>query len=408
MICRHCKSAVSLNLIDLGSAPPSNAYLTSAQLGRSELYVPLRVFVCEECWLAQTEDFTSSEDIFDADYAYFSSYSSSWISHCRSYLDAAVKRFDLGSGSFLLEVASNDGYLLDLVKDRGIPCAGVEPAIGAAKLATAKGLRIHNEFFGAQLAAKLVKLGESSDLVVANNVLAHVPDINDFVEGFRIILKPGGVASFEFPHLMKLLTETQFDTIYHEHFSYLSLSAVHRIFECNGLSIFDVQEVSTHGGSLRVFAQLALSGQRPEQHSVRHILKRESDFGICSHGAYSAFQTKAEKVKDDFLRFLIDSKRAGKTVAAYGAAAKGNTLLNYAGVRSDLISYVIDKNSRKQGKFLPGSRIPIMAPDYLQARRPDYLIILPWNIAKEVREQNAWVAELGTQFVTAVPALRFF
>ena len=405
MKCRHCHSDLVLPVVDLGTAPRSNAYLGSQSLREPETWFPLRVLVCEQCWLVQTEDFARPDELFGADYAYFSSFSASWLAHCERYVADMVQRFGLDEKSHVVEVAANDGYLLDFVKARGIPCTGVEPTAGTAAVARAKDLNIVEEFFGVRLARELAARGQSANLTAANNVLAHVPDINDFVAGFAILLKPQGVATFEFPHLLRMMAENQFDTIYHEHYSYLSLAAVQLIFAANGLRLFDVQELSTHGGSLRVFAQRNDTGTQPIDDHVRLLLKQEEDAGIGTAAYYADFQVRAEKVKDDFSTFLINAKRSGKMVAAYGAAAKGNTLMNFAGVRSDLIRYVVDKNPAKQGKFMPGSRIPIMDPRVLLEQRPDYLVILPWNIAAEVRQQNEWLAELGTRFVKAVPRL---
>ncbi len=405
MKCRHCNATLSLPLIDLGFAPPSNAYLSTQQLQQPEKKYPLRVLVCQTCWLAQTEDFAQAHELFDADYAYFSSFSSTWLEHAKRYATEMSARFHLSSSSHVVEIAANDGYLLQYFKAANIPCTGVEPTASTASAARAKGIDIVQEFFGVALANTLVAQGKQSDLTAANNVLAHVPDINDFVAGFTVLLKPNGVATFEFPHLMQLMALNQFDTIYHEHFSYLSLTAVHRIFATNGLTIFDVEEHPTHGGSLRVFAQRADTGKQPISDRVEKMLRAEDAIGIQTEKYYLAFQAHAEKVKDDFVTFLADAKRQGKTVAAYGAAAKGNTLMNFAELGSDLIQYVVDKNPAKQGKFMPGSHIPIVSPGALQSQRPDYLIILPWNIADEVTQQNAALAKLGTQFVTAVPKL---
>jgi hypothetical protein len=314
-------------------------------------------------------------------------------------------RFGLREQSHVVEIAANDGYLLKYFMSRGVPCTGVEPTASTAAVARAKGIEIIVGFFGLNMAKELVSQGKHADLTVANNVLAHVPDINDFVAGFEVLLKAQGVATFEFPHLLRLMVENQFDTIYHEHFSYLSLTAVKNIFAGNGLTIFDVQELSTHGGSLRVFAQRTDAGTQSVSDRVGALLERECALGMSTTAYYAGFQARAEKVKDDFVSFLIEAKRAGKKVAAYGAAAKGNTLMNFAGIRPDLISFVVDKNPAKQGKFMPGSRIPILAPTALESDRPDYLVILPWNIAAEVREQNSRLLDLGTKFVTAVPGL---
>ena len=405
MKCRHCYAALTLPLIDLGLAPPSNAYLSTQQLQQPEKKYPLRVLVCQTCWLAQTEDFAQAHELFDADYAYFSSFSSTWLEHAKRYADEMSARFHLGSSSHVVEIAANDGYLLQYFKAANIPCTGVEPTASTAAAARAKGIDIVQEFFGVALANMLVAQGKQADLTAANNVLAHVPDINDFVAGFTVLLKPTGVATFEFPHLMQLMALNQFDTIYHEHFSYLSLIAVQRIFAANGLTVFDVEEHPTHGGSLRAFAQRTDTGKQPISDRVAKMLRAEEAIGIQTEKYYLAFQVRAEKVKDDFVNFLADAKRQGKIVAAYGAAAKGNTLMNFAELGSDLIQYVVDKNPAKQGKFMPGSRIPIVSPEALHSQRPDYLVILPWNIADEVTQQNAALAKLGTQFVTAVPKL---
>ena len=405
MNCRHCNATLTLPLIDLGFAPPSNAYLNKQQLQQPEKKYPLRVLVCQTCWLAQTEDFAQAHELFDADYAYFSSFSSTWLKHAKRYANEMSARFKLGSSSHVVEIAANDGYLLQYFKAANIPCIGVEPTASTAAAARAKSIHIVQEFFGVALANTLVLQGKQADLTAANNVLAHVPDINDFVAGFTVLLKSTGVATFEFPHLMQLMALNQFDTIYHEHFSYLSLTAVQRIFAANGLTVFDVEEHPTHGGSLRVFAQRTDTGKQPINDRVAKMLRTEDAIGIQTEKYYLAFQARAEKVKDDFINFLAEAKRQGKTVAAYGAAAKGNTLMNFAELGSDLIQYVVDKNPAKQGKFMPGSRIPIVSPEALHSQRPDYLVILPWNIAEEVMQQNAVLAELGTQFVKAVPKL---
>jgi SAM-dependent methyltransferase len=406
MKCRHCGTKLTLPFLDLGSAPPSNSYLTGTALHAPEKWYPLRVMVCTECWLVQTEDFADHEELFSADYAYFSSFSDSWLRHARSYVEAMVERFALGAGAHVVEVAANDGYLLQYVRERGIPCLGVEPTASTAAVARSKGIEIVESFFGRRLASELRAADKAADLIVANNVLAHVPDINDFVGGFSILLRENGVATFEFPHLLRLVEGVQFDTVYHEHFSYLSLLAVARIFERNGLRACDVEELETHGGSLRVFAQRADTGALPVAARVGEMLARERAAGMTAASYYQDFQPRAEKIKDDLLRFLIDAKRAGKTVAAYGAAAKGNTLLNFAGVRPDLIAFVVDRNPAKQGKFMPGSHIAILPPSAIQEKEPDFVLILPWNIAEEVLAQQGQVGERGGRFVTAIPSLR--
>ena len=406
MNCRHCQSPIRLPLIDLGSAPPSNAYLTHVTLRRPEKWFPLKVVVCESCWLVQAEAYSRAAELFNEEYAYFSSFSSQWLRHAENYVREMSERFGLGGESFVVEVASNDGYLLQYVKDRGIRCLGIEPTASTAAASRIKGIDTIEEFFGVELAARLAADGQQADLMAANNVLAHVPDINDFAKGFVVLLKPHGVATFEFPHLLNLIEEAQFDTIYHEHFSYLSLNTVNTIFAANGLSVFDAEEHPTHGGSLRVFAQRADTGRHPRTNRLGDLMEKELRAGMRGAAFYADFQAKAEKVKDDFLAFLIEARRGGKKVAAYGAAAKGNTLLNFAGVRPDLLSYVVDKNPAKQGKFMPGSRIPIVEEARIRKGKPDYIVILPWNLAAEITGQLSYVREWGGKFVTAVPSLR--
>lgn len=405
MKCRHCRACLTLPFVDLGSAPPSNAYLTEASLKKPELWFPLRVLVCTECWLVQTEDYAGAEEIFQDDYAYFSSYSKSWLDHSERYVSRMVERFSLDRNSLVVEVASNDGYLLQFVAAREIPCIGVEPTASTAETARAKGLAVVQEFFGEELAEKMVGSSGSADLIAANNVLAHVPDINDFVKGVAVLLKDAAVATFEFPHLMNLVAQNQFDTIYHEHFSYLSLTAVSAIFERNGLGVFDVEEIPTHGGSLRVYAQRS-SGVRPRADAVTQLLERERSVGTSTPGYYASFQQRAERVKNRFTSFLLEARGSGKNVLGYGAAAKGNTLMNFAGVRPDLIPCVVDKNLAKQGKFLPGSRIPIVNESHIRAERPEYVVIFPWNIAEEVTKDLAYIRSWGAKFVTAIPELR--
>jgi SAM-dependent methyltransferase len=405
MSCRHCGAPRTLSLIDLGAAPPSNAYLTPEALRAPEKHFPLQVRVCTECWLAQTEDYAGADELFSAEYAYFSSFSSTWLRHAEAYVAAMAQRFALGPDSLVVEVAANDGYLLQYAQARGLPCLGIEPTASTAEAARAKGLEILEAFFGTALAQTLAGQGRRADLMVANNVLAHVPDINDFVAGFAALLKPAGVATFEFPHLLQLMAGTQFDTIYHEHYSYLSLTAVHRIFARNGLTVFDVEPLATHGGSLRVFAQRADTGRQEPGPRVAATLQREAEAGMTTPAYYQGFQARAERVKDDVVAFLIEAKRTGKTVAGYGAAAKGNTLLNFAGIRPDLLPYVVDLNPAKQGRFLPGSRIPIVTEVRLQETRPDYVVILPWNLRAEVEAQLAYIRGWGGRFVTWVPSL---
>jgi len=391
--------------LDLGSAPPSNAYLTAGALRAPEVWYPLRLLVCEHCWLVQTEDHAGRDELFAADYAYFSSFSTSWLAHAQAYVAAMRERFTLTPASLVCEVAANDGYLLRWVRDAGIPCFGVEPTASTAKAARALGIEIVERFFGVGLATELADAGRRVDLVAVNNVLAHVPDINDFVHGFAILLKDDGVATFEFPHLLRLLRENQFDTVYHEHYSYLSLGTVERVFAANGLAVFDVEELPTHGGSLRVLAQRSDRGRRAKSDAVARVRADEVAAGLASSAGYQGFQARIDRLKDDFVAYLIEARRAGRKVAAYGAAAKGNTLMNYAGVRPDHIAFVVDRNPAKQGRFMPGSRIPIVGEERLREARPDDIVLLPWNLRGELVAQLDYVRDWGGRFVTAVPRL---
>jgi len=408
MQCRYCGHTLQHPFLDLGSAPPSNAYLTEEALNSPEMWFPLRVLVCDKCWLVQTEDHAGREALFSKDYAYFSSFSSSWLAHSERYVNGMVSRFGLNASSCVVEVAANDGYLLQYVQKRSIPCYGIEPTASTAAAARAKGLQIEEEFFGIALAERLVALGRQADLTAANNVLAHVPDINDFVSGFARLLKPQGVATFEFPHLLRMVKECQFDTAYHEHYSYLSLHAVRTVFEANGLSVFDVEELPTHGGSLRVFAQRRDTGLRALEPGVADILQQEQAAGLLTTQLYADFMLQPARIVRELLSFLIVAANEGKTVGAYGAAAKGNTLLNFAGVRPHLLPYVVDLNPAKQGKYMPGSQVPIVAEAHLRNSRPDYVLILPWNLREEVVQQLAYIREWGGQFVTAIPSLMVF
>lgn len=404
MNCRHCNTALSRVLVDLGSAPPSNAYLTNQSLHAPEKWYPLRVLLCDQCALAQTEDFAQASELFDSDYAYFSGFSSSWLSHCEHYVADMVERFHLDKNSHLVEIAANDGSLLQYAQARGIPCTGVEPTKSTANAARAKGIPIIEAFFGVQLAKQMADQGKAADLMAANNVLAHVPDINDFVAGFAALLKPNGIATFEFPDLQQLINQNQFDTIYHEHFSYLDLPVANRILQANGLKVFDAESLSTHGGSLRVYAQRADTGQRQPTQRFMAMLQNQTNTTSIQE-KIAAFQATTNNIKNEFVAFLLQAKRDGKTVAAYGAAAKGNTLLNYAGIRPDLIACVADRNPEKQGKYLPGSRIPIVSEEMLHTLRPDYVVILPWNLKTEIMQQLDYVKGWGGRFVTAIPAL---
>jgi SAM-dependent methyltransferase len=406
MNCRHCNQILSNTFIDLSTAPPSNAYISEDKLNHIEKWYPLRVMVCDNCWLVQTQDFANADELFDSQYAYFSSMSSHWLQHAEKYVNQSIERFNLDANSLVLEIASNDGYLLQYMQKAGIPCLGIEPTKSTAIAAKAKGLNVIIDFFSVNLSKKLLDKGLQSDLIVANNVLAHVPDINDFVCGVTILLKDTGVATFEFPHLVQLIDNCQFDTIYHEHFSYLSFHAVNTIFKANGLTIFDVQEIPTHGGSLRVFAVKSGFMHQEIMPSVEVLLQSELKKGITSLQLYKVFQSQSEVIKYTFLEFLLEAKRQGKKVAWYGAAAKGNTLMNFSGVRSDLVSFVVDKSPGKQGKYTPGGRIPIVDEDTIKKVRPDFIIIFPWNIESEIREQISYIVDWGGKFVTFIPHLK--
>ena len=404
MNCRHCGSPLQHTFLDLGFAPPSNAYLTVDDLKRPEVYYPLKVKVCDQCWLVQTEDYAQAGELFRPDYAYFSSTSSSWLEHAARYAENIRQELGLNSSSFVIEVASNDGYLLRNFVAAGIPCLGIEPTESTATAAEKLGIPVLREFFGEALGQRLSVEGRQADLVVGNNVLAHVPDINDFVRGLKAVLKPGGVVTLEFPHLMRLIENTLFDTVYHEHFSYLSLYTVCRVFAAAGLRVWKVEELPTHGGSLRVFGCHERETRLTEE-SVTNLLDIEALHGLQRMETYLGFQFRADKIKDDLLAFLIEQKRAGKKVVAYGAAAKGNTLLNYAGVKPDLLPFICDAAESKQGKFMPGSHIPILPAMQLVVEQAEYVLILPWNIAEEIRKENAALEQCGVKFVTAVPNL---
>lgn len=404
MKCRHCANPLEHLLLDLGHAPPSNAYRSDADLSKPETHYPLRVRVCNHCWLVQTEDYAEADELFSADYAYFSSTSSTWLAHAAAYCRQMTAELQLGPQSFVIEVASNDGYLLKNFVASDIPCLGIEPTASTASAAEALGIPVLREFFGQPLAKRLASQSRQADLIIGNNVYAHVPDINDFTAGLKAALKPGGTITLEFPHLLQLISHTQFDTVYHEHFSYLSLYTVSRMFESVGLRIMDVQELPTHGGSLRVFGCHA-DDPRTTRPNVERVLQAEQAGGLLDLETYRKFQARAERVKDELVSFLIEQKRAGKRVVGYGAAAKGNTLLNFAGIRPDLLPLICDAAPAKQGKRMPGSHIPIVAPEALARENPDFVLILPWNLAAELRQQLAPLAAQGCRFVTAVPHL---
>ncbi len=404
MRCRHCGTPLEHTFLDLGFAPPSNAYLTTEDLARPETYYPLKIKVCDHCWLVQTEDHAQAEELFSPDYAYFSSTSTSCLAHAARYVEKMTQELGLDKDSMVIEVASNDGYLLKNLVAAGIPCLGIEPTDSTADAAESLGIPVLREFFGEPVGRQLAAQGQTADLIVGNNVYAHVPDINNFTRGLNEALKPGGTITLEFPHLKQLIDQVQFDTVYHEHFSYLSLFAVTRIFESAGLRVWDVEELPTHGGSLRVYG-CHQSDPRQTSYSVNALLREERNSGLQTLTPYQTFQSRAEEVKDELLVFLIEQKRAGKKVAGYGAAAKGNTLLNFAGVKPDLLPFICDAAAAKQGKYMPGSHIPILPPAILMQSVPDYVLILPWNIAAEVTRQNAGLLERGVRFVTAIPRL---
>jgi len=408
MNCRFCNNTLTHEFVDLGFSPPSNSYLTADNLNESETFFPLRIMVCEKCFLVQIDEFAKHDDIFNADYAYFSSYSTSWLAHAKAYTEMMIKRFSFNHQSQVIEIASNDGYLLQYFKEKGIPVLGIEPTANTAAAAKEKGIESVIDFFGVQLANSLAKKGIKADLLLGNNVLAHVPNINDFVAGLKILLNPDGVITFEFPHLLQLIDKNQFDTIYHEHFSYLSLIAVKQIFEHHALNIFDVEELTTHGGSLRIFAKHKTDNTKIISDNVALILSKEIEFGLNDLGIYQNYQSKAEKVKNDFTQFLIHAKNEGKKVVAYGAAAKGNTLLNFAGTKKDLLQFVADASPHKQNKFLPGVHIPIVTESLIRETQPDYIIILPWNLKDEIAAQLNYIKEWNGEFVVAVPALSIF
>jgi 2-polyprenyl-3-methyl-5-hydroxy-6-metoxy-1,4-benzoquinol methylase len=408
MQCRFCKTPLQHEFINLGNAPASNSFLTDEQLNEPEIFYPLRVFVCDNCFLVQIDEYKKSDTIFSNEYAYFSSYSSSWLAHAKDYVEMVEKRFLLNSNSLAIEIASNDGYLLQYFMEKSVPVLGIEPTSNTAAVAKKKGIDTITEFFGTSLAKKLAGEARKADLLLGNNVLAHVPDIMDFVAGMKILLKPDGVITMEFPHLLQLIENNQFDTIYHEHFSYLSFYTTQTIFKSQGLTIFDVEEITTHGGSLRIFAKHMENDSLPTSENVNKLIQKEKDHGILNIDSYKNFQAKAQSIKLELLSFLIGAKKEGRKVAAYGAAAKGNTLLNYCGVKSDLIDFVADRNPHKQVKYLPGSHIPVRGEAALSESRPDYIVIMPWNIKDEITKQLDYIREWKGQFVVSIPKLEIF
>jgi SAM-dependent methyltransferase len=405
--CRFCNTKLRHTFVDLGMSPLCESFLSSAHLNQMEPFYPLHAYVCTNCFLVQLEAYVTPEHIFN-DYAYFSSYSDSWLAHAKAYTEQMTERFSLQSNSLVVEVASNDGYLLQYFVQKGMPVLGIEPAANVAPEAVKKGVTTLVKFFGTETARELVAAGKQADLLLGNNVLAQVPDLNDFVAGMKILLKPHGVITMEFPHLQRLMEENQFDTIYHEHFSYFSFLTAEKIFAAHGLTLFDVEELPTHGGSLRIFARHSEDSSHTVSARVWDLREREMKLGYAQIDTYSRFADQVKETKRKLLEFLIEAKRSGKKIAGYGAPGKGNTLLNYCSIRTDFIDYTVDRNSHKHGKFLPGTHIPIYAPDQIQRTRPDYLLILPWNLRQEIMKQNAFIREWGGKFVVPIPEVKVY
>lgn len=403
MQCRHCQNKLKHEFIDLFNSPPSNSYLTYEQLNEPEIFYPLKIFICDKCFLVQIDEYKKSSEIFNEEYAYFSSYSTSWLEHSRKYVENMTKRLGLNQTSFVIEIASNDGYLLQYFKEKQISCLGIEPTLSTAKVAREKGIEVLCEFFGSQMATEL----EKADLILGNNVLAHVPDINDFVRGLKAALKPIGTITMEFPHLLNLIKFSQFDTIYHEHFSYLSLLTVRTIFASQGLKIYDVEELPTHGGSLRIYATHT-DNSITIKNSVKEIILKEQQANFDKIDSYKGFEKKVQKIKMDLLEILLNIKKEGKSIVAYGAAAKGNTLLNYCCIKKDIIDFVVDASPYKQGKFLPASHIPIVDEDKIKQTKPDYILILPWNIKDEIVQNLSYVRNWNAKFILAIPEVKTF
>lgn len=404
--CRFCKKPLHLEFLDLIAAPPSNSFLKPEDLSKPETYYPLKLYVCNSCLLVQVDEHKSAHEIFDEDYVYFSSYSQSWLQHCNQYVDQITDRLRLDSSSLVAEIASNDGYLLQYFKAKAIPNFGIEPTYSTAEAARKKGIDTEGCFFGKKTAIQLKEKRGAADLLIANNVLAHVPDLHDFVGGFKILLAPSGTATIEFPHLLQLVREKQFDTVYHEHFSYFSLLTICNIFRHHDMRVYDVEQLPTHGGSLRIYVDHGSSHEISS--SVEQVLEQERAAGMASLDFYKGFQEVANQVKFDFLMFLLQARKDGKRIAAYGAAAKGNTFLNYCGLKSDLIDFVVDASPHKQGRFLPGSHIPVTSEEKLRTEKPDYIVILPWNLRQEISSQLSYVKEWGGKFIVAIPRIESF
>jgi 2-polyprenyl-3-methyl-5-hydroxy-6-metoxy-1,4-benzoquinol methylase len=407
MVCRFCKTNLEYVFIDLGNSPPSNSFLSKEQLDDPEIFYPLKVYTCHNCFLVQIDEYKKSDTIFTNEYVYFSSYSQTWLNHAKEYTEKMIRKFGFNENSQIIEIASNDGYLLQYFKARNIPVLGIEPTANTAKIATEKGIHTIIDFFGVKLASRLATASNlKADLLLGNNVLAHVPDIMDFVAAMKLILKPAGIITMEFPHLMQLIGNNQFDTIYHEHYSYLSLHTVKKIFEFHNLELFDAEELPTHGGSLRVYAKHANDPSKSISVSVEDILEKERSKGMSRVDYYQGLQVNALRIKLELVQLLLSKKREGKKIAAYGAAAKGNTLLNYCGVKNDVIEYVSDANPHKQNKYLPASHIPVVNEEYLKSNKPDYVLILPWNLKEEIMHQLNYIKEWQGRFIIAIPEVQ--
>lgn len=405
--CRFCGSKLEHTFVDLGASPLVQSFLNAEQLNQMEPFYPLRVYVCGKCFLVQLQEFVAPENIF-SDYLYFASYSDSWLAHAKRYTDQMVQRFPIDANSLVVEIASNDGYLLQYFVEKKIPVLGIEPAANVVSVAIQNGIPSLVRFFGSETARELAAEGKQADLLLGNNVLAHVPDLNDFLAGMKRLLKPCGVITMEFPHLMRLMEENQFDTIYHEHFSYFSFLTIEKVFTSHGLTLFDVEELPTHGGSLRIYARHAADSSKPIGPRVAELLSREESAGYARLETYSRFAEQVKETKRKLLEFLIQAKRSGKKIVGYGAPAKGNTLLNYCAIRTDFLEYTVDRSPHKQGKFLPGTHIPIFPPDQIRQTRPDYLLVLPWNLKDEIIQQNAFIRDWGGQFVVPIPEVKIY
>ena len=405
--CRFCGTKLEHTFVDLGMSPLCESYLSADHLNQMEPFYPLHVYVCEECFLVQLQEYVTPEHIF-SDYAYFSSYSDSWLAHASKYTGQMVERFAIGAQSLVVEVASNDGYLLQYFVEKQIPVLGIEPAANVAAVAVQKGVSTLVKFFGTETARELAASSKKADLLLGNNVLAQVPDLNDFVAGMKILLKPAGVITMEFPHLQRLMEQNQFDTIYHEHFSYFSLVTVEKIFAAHGLTLFDVEELHTHGGSLRIYARHAEDSSKPVSAHITELRAREESMGYSRIETYSRFAEQVKETKRKLLEFLIEAKRSGKKIAGYGAPGKGNTLLNYCAIRTDFLDYTVDRNPHKHGRFLPGTHVPIYPPDRIRETRPDYVLILPWNLKDEIIKQNGFIREWGGMFVVPIPEVKIY